>query len=968
MQNGWLLPGLVLVTLALALVTTPDLRAQPSNNACANAESVILGSNFVDTTGATTDGPVFSPPCTEEAVAGGMTQIFNDVWFKFASVNTGTLLIETCGAGTTHPDTAIAVYDGLACPPTALLGCADEGPTPVCPGTMSYVAVDVIAGFAYLIRVGGFANGQTGPVELSLSFVTLPPNDDCAGQIPIGNGVTAFDSRLASTDGAAMIPAVCNPGPFGTDQLYRDLWYVYTATQSGVALLSTCNITAWDTRLAVYDTLACPANSNDVIACNDDGAGCADFSSALTFPTVVGQNYLVRIGGYDGADGGPGEVEISYTTALVNDNCATPLPLIVGDNPFDSTLATTDGPPHASAAVCNSVGDEMIEVDVWFEFVAPQDGLVQVTSCPDPGFDSQIAAYPDQPCPVAASSVITCNDDDSACAVDPFRSTIRFDATMGSTTIIRVGGYSEFDGGPGIVRVQYVPRPVENLTCVPITATSYAISWTLPTAGGPYGDAIRIYENGALIATEPPAATGFTYVPPGGGLPTFPLELCVVGVTAGIESPLSCCTLDCGALDLACEYDCATDSAILTWSPNPVADGYDIFRNGVQVGSTLPGSQTSFTDLDPEVGAVGTVTSYEVVAGCITGVQVASACDLDISDPAPAQDLVLALERVPGPGGIDSAAALVAALQAGGRSTALLNRTFADFACLQPLVDAAEIIWVLTGSYPDDYRLTAAEGDQLAAMQAAGKPMYFESGDHWGFAHVPSLLDGRDGINPASTADGNDTLTSLDGQGPLASYSAVVYSQDQAGVDYNDQLVLAAAAEPATGVAIWRNDDDTMSGEPNFIVGVLAQNPVGGRMLSCSFEFGGFGLDPLNPSASDPLREALAADYVGILAPVGTPFVRGNCNADLAGVNIADAIHLLGFLFPGPGGPNPITCRDACDSNDDGGINIADAISLLASLFGSPAVPLPSPNTTDGCGLDPTGADPLDCATAPGGC
>jgi hypothetical protein len=245
--------------------------------------------------------------------------------------------------------------------------------------------------------------------------------------------------------------------------------------------------------------------------------------------------------------------------------------------------------------------------------------------------------------------------------------------------------------------------------------------------------------------------------------------------------------------------------------------------------------------------------------------------------------------------------------------------------------------------------------------------MYFESGDHWGFDHVPSQLDTRDGIDEAGATDGDDTLTSLDGQGPLSSFSAIVYAQDQTGVDYNDQLALAAA-DPATGVAVWRNDDDTMSSEPAYIVGVSAESPTGGPMLSVSWEFGGFALDPLDPAASAADREALAAAYISVLVPVGTELVRGNCNGDGAGVNIADAIYLLGFLFPGPGGPNPIACRDACDANDDGMLNIADAIALLASLFGSPAIPLPLPNSASGCGLDPTDADPLDCGTAPGGC
>jgi hypothetical protein len=93
--------------------------------------------------------------------------------------------------------------------------------------------------------------------------------------------------------------------------------------------------------------------------------------------------------------------------------------------------------------------------------------------------------------------------------------------------------------------------------------------------------------------------------------------------------------------------------------------------------------------------------------------------------------------------------------------------------------------------------------------------------------------------------------------------------------------------------------------------------------------------------------------------------VRGNCNGLDAAVNIADAVYLLGYLFPGTGAPNPLGCRDACDANDDAALNIADAVTLLNSLFG-PGIPLPPPNPSTGCGIDPT--TQLGCNTSPPPC
>ena len=89
-------------------------------------------------------------------------------------------------------------------------------------------------------------------------------------------------------------------------------------------------------------------------------------------------------------------------------------------------------------------------------------------------------------------------------------------------------------------------------------------------------------------------------------------------------------------------------------------------------------------------------------------------------------------------------------------------------------------------------------------------------------------------------------------------------------------------------------------------------------------------------------------------------FFRGEVNDD-GNLNIADAIALLTYLFPGKGGPPvAVVCDDAADANDDGSVNIADAISILSFLFG--AVPLPPPTV---CGEDPS-EDNLICESFSG--
>ena len=72
------------------------------------------------------------------------------------------------------------------------------------------------------------------------------------------------------------------------------------------------------------------------------------------------------------------------------------------------------------------------------------------------------------------------------------------------------------------------------------------------------------------------------------------------------------------------------------------------------------------------------------------------------------------------------------------------------------------------------------------------------------------------------------------------------------------------------------------------------------------------------------------------------------------GVNIADVVFLLKYLFAG--GDNP-ACLDAADVNDDGRLSIADAVKVLYYYFGETAL-LPEP--FEECGIDVT-VDQIDC-------
>ncbi|MGE3163279.1 MAG: hypothetical protein AB7O52_00050 [Planctomycetota bacterium] len=391
---------------------------------------------------------------------------------------------------------------------------------------------------------------------------------------------------------------------------------------------------------------------------------------------------------------------------------------------------------------------------------------------------------------------------------------------------------------------------------------------------------------------------------------------------------------------VACSAAPGTAAIDISWTNPATYQEINIFVDGVP-NATIPGTSTQHTVTMATTGS-HTVCVEAVDATLGAGPQIC--CTVLVVAGCTATDYILALEA---PSQVDSAGALLNALNSAGLSVSVFNTPPIDSL---PCLDLAQRVWVMGGTFPEDYRINQAEGDFLANLASLGIAIYFESGDHWGFQHVGSALDARDGVGAA--ADGDDSFTAMNGQLAaiagldLSGFVSVTYNQDQAANDWTDRLTVAGpgGADAVTSAeAIWTS---TAGG---YNTGIIAIHNDGATMISASFEFGGFGGD----------QQALAMLYLAALGGTGAAeeFVRGNCNDD-ASVNLVDAVFLLGFLFP-VGPPNTLVCRDACDANDDGGINLVDVVAILNALFGQPPISLPGPSA---CAADPTTTDTIDCA------
>lgn len=133
-------------------------------------------------------------------------------------------------------------------------------------------------------------------------------NDECTGAFVAAAGLNAVTLERAVTNGS--LPAICTNN--GSILSYHDVWFKYTAAQSGATIVETCGFAGFDSRLAVY-TGACAKRV--LIACNDDGPVCLPLgTSRLQFDAVAGQTYLLQIGTNQGY-GGFGEFCIATNAA-----------------------------------------------------------------------------------------------------------------------------------------------------------------------------------------------------------------------------------------------------------------------------------------------------------------------------------------------------------------------------------------------------------------------------------------------------------------------------------------------------------------------------------------------------------------------------------------------------------------------------------------------------------------------------
>ena len=149
---------------------------------------------------------------------------------------------------------------------------------------------------------GSFRGANTNCISIDCSSEY---NDECFNAQAVVNGSTSFSTSEATDSNDPYNQSQCSNTYLG--DMHADIWFSYEATCSGSLTVSTCGTAAFDTDLVVYQGSCSDQNQ---IACNGDNDDCSDYTSLLQVDVTSGEQYLIRVGGWESGNSGSGTLLI----------------------------------------------------------------------------------------------------------------------------------------------------------------------------------------------------------------------------------------------------------------------------------------------------------------------------------------------------------------------------------------------------------------------------------------------------------------------------------------------------------------------------------------------------------------------------------------------------------------------------------------------------------------------------------
>ena len=281
-----------------------------------------------------------------------------------------------------------------------------------------------------------------------------PANDDCVDAEIIAAGTLSFSTSDATTDGPT--DSLCDFGFQDGGAVNSDIWYAWQADVDGRAMVSTCG-SGYDTKVAIY-LGECPSVAHQAIACDEDLCQPGMLQSWVSWDTMAGATYYIRVGGFDG-DQGSGTLTLVSSPAPTNDDC------------LNATLVDSD----ATVVISNIVADESIDEPefqcavggsasgqgtLWYKFISPH-GSAHITTCGSTDADDTLLALYDGEagCPLTTLNEVGCGEDE--CGLSPRRLSQLCIGSLepGRTYYIQVATFS--NAGRGEIQLEITsPCPI----------------------------------------------------------------------------------------------------------------------------------------------------------------------------------------------------------------------------------------------------------------------------------------------------------------------------------------------------------------------------------------------------------------------------------------------------------------------------------------------------------------------------
>jgi len=364
--------------------------------------------------------------------------------------------------------------------------------------------------------MGGDYEGD-GTACATTDCAAVEAGDECSSAITVVAGANAFDTSDMTPSGDEPTDELC-AGTFLEWGGSQDGWYMYVS-DGGMTTFDTCDATSYDTSMALYE-----GSCTNLVACNGDSAnqtGCQTYYSEISnYNCVAGETYYVRIGAWQGAEAGPGTLNINPPStgygaccfpdescidvdaadcdafgglfqgdgtqcsdgpcaAGPGDECAGAIDAYLGDNPFDTTMMTPSQPQPDMTDECPVLAwDE--SPDMWMAWVATGDGNATFSACDATSYDTSMVLYEG-----TCDNQVACSGDttgEDGC--QPYYSAIYdFPVSAGVTYIVRMGGW-QGEVGAGTVNISLVGGDAIGACCLADGSCMDSTSSDCATAGG----------------------------------------------------------------------------------------------------------------------------------------------------------------------------------------------------------------------------------------------------------------------------------------------------------------------------------------------------------------------------------------------------------------------------------------------------------------------------------------------------